>query len=148
MPKKIKVKNKYLYHTSSPRNRKSILNNGLLPMYGDITGYYHPIGEYIFLVPAETIKDLFDTNYDDDIWRINLQGLTNTFYIDTVYKHDAVYTEERIPISNIDLIYKGKGYEYGEKEYEYNENVWKGTELPTKKLNYKLIINKLKNYLD
>lgn len=111
MPRPVKVKNKFLYHTSNPQNRKSIKNVGLMPGYGESSYFHHSEGEYVFLIPAKTVKQLFYTTYDDDVWQVSMEGLDQEFYIDDAMPETskAVFTKVNIPASYLTLIHEGSG---------------------------------------
>ena len=54
---------------------------------------------------------MWDSTYDDDIYRINTTKLNNTWYNDPNFDEDGIHiiTFESIPRNPIKLIYKGTG---------------------------------------
>lgn len=105
--------NRYLYHTSNPIFRDKIAKEGLIPK-GKSEAWLSDTkidGEVIFAVNSDNKEDWFDTTYDDDIYRIDTTNLKNTWYVDPNFdlEDKRVITFERIPLSSIELIYKGTG---------------------------------------
>jgi hypothetical protein len=103
--------NRYLYHTSNPIFRDKIYKEGLIPK-GKSEAWLSDTkidGEVIFAVNSDNKEDWFDTTYDDDIYRIDTTNLKNTWYVDPNFdlEDKRVITFERIPLSSIELIYKG-----------------------------------------
>ena len=103
--------NKYVYHTSNPIFRDKIAKEGLIPK-GKSEAWLSDTkidGEVIFAVNSDNKEDWFDTTYDDDIYRIDTTNLKNTWYVDPNFdlEDKRVITFERIPLSSIELIYKG-----------------------------------------
>ncbi len=105
--------NRYLYHTSNPIFRDKIAKEGLIPKgKSDAWLSYTKIdGEVIFAVNSDNKEDWFDSTYDDDIYRIDTTNLKNTWYNDPNFdlEDKRIITFERIPLSSIELIYKGTG---------------------------------------
>ncbi len=105
--------NRYLYHTSNPIFRDKITKEGLIPK-GKSEAWLSDTkidGEVIFAVNSDNKEDWFDSTYDDDIYRIDTTNLKNTWYNDPNFdlEDKRIITFERIPLSSIELIYKGTG---------------------------------------
>ena len=105
--------NIYVYHTSNPIFRDNISKEGLLPK-GKSEAWLSDTkidGKVIFAVNSDDKKDWFDSTYDDDIYRIDTTNLKNTWYVDPNFdlEDKRIITFERIPVSSIELIYKGTG---------------------------------------
>ena len=103
--------NRYLYHTSNPIFRDKIYKEGLIPK-GKSESWLSDTkidGEVIFAVNSDNKEDWFDSTYDDDIYRIDTTNLKNTWYNDPNFdlEDKRIITFERIPLSSIELIYKG-----------------------------------------
>ena len=105
--------NRYLYHTSNPIFRDKIYKEGLIPKGKSETWLSDTKidGEVIFAVNSDNKEDWFDSTYDDDIYRIDTTNLKNTWYVDPNFdlEDKRIITFERIPVSSIELIYKGTG---------------------------------------
>lgn len=115
----IEVKpNRYVYHTSNPIFRDKISKEGLMPK-GKSESWLSDTkidGEVIFAINSDDKKDWWNSTYDDDIHQIDTTNLKNKWYkdpnfIDGVYKskYSAIITFDSIPVSSINLIYKGTG---------------------------------------
>jgi hypothetical protein len=105
--------NRYLYHTSNPIFRDKIAKEGLIPK-GRSDAWLSDTkidGEVIFAVNSDDKEDWFDSTYDDDIYKIDTTNLKNKWYVDPNFdlEDDRIITFERIPLSSIELIYKGTG---------------------------------------
>lgn len=105
--------NIYVYHTSNPIFRDNISKEGLIPK-GKSEAWLSDTkidGKVIFAVNSDDKKDWFDSTYDDDIYRIDTTNLKNTWYVDPNFdlEDKRIITFERIPVSSIELIYKGTG---------------------------------------
>jgi hypothetical protein len=70
-------------------------------------------GEAVFATDSSDPKDLFDSGWDDDLWRIDTRGLANRWYRDPNFldyedsRH--VFTLDRVPAEAIELVYQGSG---------------------------------------
>jgi len=97
-PHLIEVKpNKYVYHTSNPIFRDKIAEQGLVPK-GKSESWLEDTkieGEVIFAVNSNKEKYMWDSTYDDDIYRINILGITTPISMKTEYisLHSKVYQE-------------------------------------------------------
>jgi hypothetical protein len=105
--------NKYLYHTSNPIFRDNIAKEGLIPK-GKSEAWLSDTkidGEVIFAVNSDDKEDWFDSTYDDDIYRIDTSKLENKWYVDPNFdlEDKRIITFDKIPVSSIELIYKGTG---------------------------------------
>lgn len=109
-------------HTSNPRNRKSILKNGLITSVGEC--YSMHVGDSYECIPAifatnsTDEEHIFDSTWDDDIWYIytevaNVKWFKDAHFRDEnhpeygFYKH--IVTFENIPKEAIKLHKKGTG---------------------------------------
>lgn len=107
--------NRYVYHVSNPKNRKSIEKSGLIPKRGDQWLENTTIkGRAIFATNSDNREDMFDSTYDDDIWQIDTEKIPDVkwkkdpnFSWDKSYKH--IYTQQSIPKEALTLFYKGTG---------------------------------------
>ena len=105
--------NRYVYHTSNPIFRDKITKEGLIPK-GKSEAWLSDTkidGEVIFAVNSDNKEDWFDSTYDDDIYRIDTTNLKNKWYVDPNFdlEDKRVITFDKIPVSSIELIYKGTG---------------------------------------
>ena len=102
--------NKYVYHTSNPFFRDKISKEGLLPKGKSETWLSDTKidGEVIFAVNSNKEKYVWDSTYDDDIYRIDTTKLNNKWYNDPNF-NDGLHliTFDKIPLNAIKLIYKG-----------------------------------------
>lgn len=93
-----------MHHTSSPKNRNSILKHGLIPN----TGVRRCLGNEN-LPPAVFLSNkefYFDTTFDDDIYEVNWD---KSKMIRDNAMENSYYQFEPIPIKYLKLIYKGTG---------------------------------------
>lgn len=126
-PRGVRIKvSRYLIHKSMPENRDEILKNGLVAKVGE--RYSMDDGKYnknrmgaIFATNSENKKDWFGEDWDEDVWRIDTKLIPDVdWYSDKMfsfnrsgfpfpflYKH--VVTLQNIPVTAIELIYKGTG---------------------------------------
>jgi hypothetical protein len=107
------IPNKYVYHTSNSIFRDNIAKEGLIPK-GKSEAWLSDTkidGKVIFAVNSDNKKDWFDSTYDDDIYRIDTTNLKNKWYVDPNFdlEDKRIITFKRIPLSSIELIYKGTG---------------------------------------
>jgi hypothetical protein len=100
-----------LYHTSNPFYRNEISKEGLIPKqetwgksFGSDMNVELGENKAIFL----SKNTPYDNGYDDDIYKVEVKNLKNSFTQDKYFKN-GVYTLEAIPVKNIKLIYKGSG---------------------------------------
>lgn len=105
--------NRYVYHTSNPIFRDNIAKEGLITK-GKSEAWLSDTkidGEVIFAVNSDDKKDWFDSTYDDDIYRIDTTNLKNKWYVDPNFdlEDKRIITFDKIPVSSIELIYKGTG---------------------------------------
>lgn len=108
---------KTIYHRSNPMFRKLIDKQGLQPK-GKSEAWLSDTninGNVIFATNSANVDDLFDSGYDDDIYKIDTTKLSNTWYkdpnfVNTNNKH--MITFDPIPRSAITLVYKGSGESY------------------------------------
>ena len=115
----------YVYHVSHPDNRISILANGLEPRLGkniwDIEDGYKPA---VYVTTSVSNGDLFYDNYDNDVWQISTNGLSNKFYLDGNYVGRSnlhLVTYDRIPSNFLKLIYKGSGIDLEDESDELDK---------------------------
>lgn len=115
----IEVKpNRYVYHTSNPIFRDNISKEGLIPK-GKSESWLSDTkidGEVIFAINSDDKKDWWNSTYDDDIYQIDTVNLKNKWYKDPNFiggihksEYSAIITFDSIPVSSINLIYKGTG---------------------------------------
>lgn len=100
---------KYVYHTSPPEKKESILENGLIPSTGDwgTDLRYKPA-----IFATTDIKELFSP-YGKDVWEIDTTNLKNIWYLDLNLNKYAnksynkfIMTYEPIPAEAIKLYQK------------------------------------------
>lgn len=109
-------------HVSNPKNRKSILKNGLLASIGDCYASYvggkEKCTPAIFATNTTKEEHIFDSTWDDDIWYIYTDVAKVKWFKDAHfrdedhpeygnYKH--IVTFENIPKEAIELHKKGTG---------------------------------------
>lgn len=109
--------NRFVYHKSNPYFRELISKQGLLPKEKSETWLTTTKidGEVIFATNSDNSEDWFDSPYDDDIYRIDTNNLENKWYRDPNFgsknkENKHIITFEKIPVSSIELIYKGTGF--------------------------------------
>ena len=92
-----------MYHTSNPKFRKSILENGLMPTIGEQRCFGNELlPPAIFLCQIEA----FNSCYDDDIYSVDIE--IDKLLLDNAMP-DAYYTLEPIDICKIKIIHFGTG---------------------------------------
>jgi hypothetical protein len=104
---------KYLYHGTSPYNRKNILKNGFILK---TDRYNRPVGDgyedAIFATNSDNEKNwYFTTKEHKDIWRIDTSKIKNVWYRDQNMlraNHFHVVTYEPIPPEALELLHKSK----------------------------------------
>jgi hypothetical protein len=110
--------NRYVYHKSVPIFRDKISKEGLIPQRGDQWLSDTKIdGKAIFVTNSDNPEDWFDSDYDDDVYKIDTSKITNKWFFDPnfeegIYKtddNDSLITLEKIPLEAIELIHKGTG---------------------------------------
>jgi hypothetical protein len=69
---------KYIYHTTSPQKRESILENGLMPTIGD----WGTDLKYKPAIFASIDKNELFSSYGKDVWQIDTTNLKNLWYLD------------------------------------------------------------------
>ena len=138
--KDLKIKrvkpDRYVYHVSPIKNRKSIKKDGLLLKSAKESEEWK-YETYLYYPPAVFAKDKFDTGLGElwhdtdlrsrDVWRIDTLNLPNIWWVDAnlyfsdKYPTDAVMTFEPIPPKALKRIVKHKKlppeYEATNKEY-------------------------------
>jgi hypothetical protein len=78
------VPKKYIYHTSNPIFRDKISKEGLTPR-GKSESWLSDTkidGKVIFAINSNKKEDIWDSGYDDDLYRINTTNLKNKWYHD------------------------------------------------------------------
>ena len=112
------IPNKYIYHTSSPIFRDKISEEGLIPKSKSESWLSDTKidGQVIFAINSDSKKDWWNSTYDDDIYRIDTTNLKNKWYKDPNFigginksNYPAIITFGKIPVTSIELIYKGTG---------------------------------------
>lgn len=109
--------NKYVYHKSSPYVRDKIAIEGLVPQEKG-GGWLEntPIeGKVLFATNSDDPDKWFDSGYDDDVYKIDTTNLNNKWFLDPnfgVEGNQHIITFEPIPLSSMELIYKGTGEEF------------------------------------
>jgi predicted metal-dependent HD superfamily phosphohydrolase len=104
--------NKFVYHSSNPYYRESILKEGLIPKGKSETWLSNTKidDKVIFVSNSDDKNKWFNSTYDDDIYKIDTTGLKNKFFLDPNFNSDLyLITYDPIPLENIKLIYKGTG---------------------------------------
>lgn len=106
--------NKYVYHKSNKIFRDRISKEGLIPKGRSETWLSDTKidGEVIFATNSDDKKEWFDSTWDDDIYKIDTSKLKNKWFKDPNFNWSNSYhiiTFEKIPVSSIQLIYKGTG---------------------------------------
>lgn len=102
--------NKYVYHVSNPKFRKSIKKLGLLISSGEQRcSYYLNNKPLLFATNSNKKNEWFDSCFNDDVWRIDAKYIRR-WEMDKNYKnkkHIVIFNS--IPKNGIKLIYKGTG---------------------------------------
>lgn len=106
------IPNRYVYHTSNPHFRDKIAKEGLIPK-GKSESWLSDTkidGKVIFVVNSND-EYVWDSTYDDDVYRIDTNGLGNKWYNDPNFGRDGIHliTFDSIPVSAIELVYSGSG---------------------------------------
>ena len=104
--------NRYVYHTSNPIYRESIAREGLVPK-GRSESWLSTTrieGKVIFAVNSNEEDYIWNSTYDDDIYRIDTSSLDNKWYQDPNFS-DGIHmvTREAIPKQALELIHRGTG---------------------------------------
>ena len=117
-PLQVAKTGRFVYHKSNPAFRDAIAKVGLIPK-GKSEAWLSdtPIsGKVIFVTDSPNENEWFDSTYDDDVYKIDTSRLKNVFYKDPNFAHSAdtkfLFTYEPIPVSALELIYKGTGESY------------------------------------
>lgn len=124
---------KYIYHTSAPIFRDRISKEGLIPQ-GKSESWLSDTkidGEVIFAINSGSLKDVWESGYDDDLYKIDTNNIKNKWYKDPNFvtgiyasdKSDAIITFEPIPLNSIELIYKGSGENLDDLETNYHKMI-------------------------
>lgn len=104
---------RYVYHTSNPIYREKIAREGLTPKGRSETWLSDTAisGKVIFAVNTNKADYVWDSTYDDDIYRIDTGSLGNKWYHDPNFSSDGIHmiTFEAIPKDALELTYKGSG---------------------------------------
>lgn len=109
--------NNFVYHKSNPIFRDKIAVEGLITKGISETWLSDTAieGQAIFATNSEDRSKWFDDGYDDDIYRIDTSKIKNKWYKDPNFEGTGIHydshviTFEDIPLSAIELIYKGTG---------------------------------------
>lgn len=106
------IPNRYVYHTSNPHFRDKIAKEGLIPK-GKSESWLSDtkIGGKVIFVVNSNDEYVWDSTYDDDVYRIDTNGLGNKWYNDPNFGRDGIHlvTFDSIPVSAIELVYSGSG---------------------------------------
>jgi len=107
---------RYVCHTSNPIFRDSISREGLVPK-GKSEAWLSNTkidGKVIFAVDSERQEAAWDSGYDDDIYRVDTEGLSSRWYYDPNFGEgsDRIVTFEPIPKDSIELVHAGTGKAY------------------------------------
>lgn len=107
---------RYVFHTSNPIFRDSISREGLVPK-GKSEAWLSNTkiaGKAIFAVDSERQEDAWESGYDDDIYRIDTDGLSNRWYYDPNFGEgsDRIVTFDPIPKDRVELVHSGTGKAY------------------------------------
>lgn len=106
--------NQFVYHSSSPGNRKYIKKEGLIPLVGDC--YLEHAGSdcepAVFATNSDNENYWFDSGYDEDVWEIDTKLIPHVkWYADRHFDGDYehIVTFHEIPPGALKLIYEGSG---------------------------------------
>lgn len=115
----------FVYHLTSPENRKSIMENGLLPMRSSgWTGVSNDYPPSIFVNNTSKSKWFnWDINKNVDVWMIYPKDNPNIWYVDfnmPEYGSDYLVTFEPIPPMKLVLIHDGVKGEKTEITQRFN----------------------------
>lgn len=107
--------NRYVYHTSNPVFRDKIAREGLTPQ-GRSESWLTATsitGKVIFAVNSNKREYVWDSTYDDDLYKIDTELLDNKWYQDPNFA-DGIHmiTYEPIPKEALELLHKGTGNSY------------------------------------
>lgn len=104
--------NRYVYHTSNPIFRDKIAREGLTPK-GRSESWLTTTrieGKVIFAVNSNEEDYIWNSTYDDDIYRIDTASLDNKWYQDPNFEDGIhIITYESIPKEALELLHKGTG---------------------------------------
>lgn len=107
------VPNRWVYHTSNPIFRDKISQEGLVPKDKSEAWLSDTKidGKVIFAVNSNKDNYVWDSTYDDDIYKIDTTKLNNKWYNDPNFDSDGIHiiTFDKIPLNAIKMIYKGTG---------------------------------------
>jgi len=100
---------KILYHTSNPKVRELIRDEGLKPMIGDSYALHYQ-GTGLEIRPAIFLcNERYDSTFDDDVWEVNSDYLIEKTFADDGCFDGCEVTFDAIPVEAIKLIYEGTG---------------------------------------
>lgn len=132
---------RFVYHKSDTKNRTDILKYGLIPSIGECYKEYssqYSKGDCvpaIFATDSTNPEEWFETERDDDIWRIDTEISNVDWRVDKHFKdmrhpefgryRHIVTLQEVIPES-LKLVHKGTG------KYIYESVINEGIDLPSK----------------
>ena len=107
---------RYVFHTSNPIFRDSISREGLVPK-GKSEAWLSNTkiaGKAIFAVDSERQEAAWDSGYDDDIYKVDTDGLSSRWYYDPNFGEgsDRIVTFEPIPKDRVELVHAGTGKAY------------------------------------
>ena len=107
---------RYVFHTSNPIFRDSISREGLVPK-GKSEAWLSTTkisGKAIFAVDSERQEAAWDSGYDDDIYKVDTDGLSNRWYYDPNFGEgsDRIVTFDPIPKDRVELVHAGAGKAY------------------------------------
>ncbi len=117
--------NRYVYHVSNPRFRAAIMEQGLLPIVGEqrCFEWEDNNSKVIFLTNATEVDHLFQSGYDDDVWRVDTKGLScDKCFVDPNFridKHVVLYIDNIAP-ERLKLVYEGNPNNYEEDRTNVN----------------------------
>lgn len=109
------IPQRWVVHFSHPSNRLSIMKEGLVPKVG--IQYYCSQGApaAVFCTNSLKPKDFFYSEFADDMYLVDTEGLDNEWFEDfNMEGTKHIVTLERIPRSNIYVVFKGSGKQLGE----------------------------------